>query len=178
MSTKIIVCHSQDMVIGAGNSLSMPWRQSSDLKKFKEITMGSTIVMGRKTWQSLPCPLPGRRNVVLSRSLKDRKPGCEIFSCLHKIKDALSADMCFVIGGGQIFRLFLPGADTIYRTELDVHFPSLSNCVTFPVLPAEDWKVTESKFVRAGKNDDYDMHFSILQRCGRNAKTTNQPTVT
>ncbi|MDQ3742188.1 MAG: dihydrofolate reductase [Actinomycetota bacterium] len=102
----IVVAHSRNRVIGRDGGL--PWHLPTDLKRFKELTTGATVVMGRKTYESIPerfRPLPGRRNVVVSRS------GL-------RLEEALT-DACFVIGGGEVYAQALPHADRVYATEID-----------------------------------------------------------
>jgi len=112
----IIVARAENGVIGRGGKL--PWHISEDLKRFKALTMGTVMVMGRKTFESLPGPLPGRRHIVLTRDPDWRGEGAEV---ARNVKDALglaAAEPVSVIGGGDIFALFLPIADRIELTEV------------------------------------------------------------
>ena len=121
----LVVAYSANRVIGRDGGL--PWHLPSDLRRFKELTSGGTVVMGRRTWDSLPerfRPLPDRRNVVVSRN------GCDAPEVCRDIEAALSGD-CFVIGGGEVYAQALPHADRVYATEVaavvdgDVHMPEL-----------------------------------------------------
>lgn len=126
----IIVAMSQNRVIGNNNQL--PWHISADLKRFKLITMGKPIVMGRKTWQSLGRPLPGRDNVVLSRDTMFSAEGCFVFSCLD---DVLARYACeeeiMIIGGSAVYQLAMPITQKLYITQIhsdyegDTYFPGL-----------------------------------------------------
>ena len=121
----LVVAYSANRVIGRDGDL--PWRLPTDLRRFRELTTGGTVVMGRKTWDSLPerfRPLPGRRNVVVSRN------GCDAPEVCRSVAEALRED-CFVIGGGEIYAQALARADRVYATEVegevegDAHFPEL-----------------------------------------------------
>jgi dihydrofolate reductase len=112
---------------GIGLAGKMPWHLSEDLRRFKRITSGHTVLMGRKTWESLGRPLPQRRNVVLSRT---PVPGVETYASIDAALEALSQEeWVFVIGGGEIYRQMLPLADRLYLTivdrevEADTFFP-------------------------------------------------------
>ena len=119
---------------GIGRNNQLLWRLPEDLARFKALTMGHAVIMGRKTWDSLPArfrPLPGRRNIVLSRSPALQLAGAEIFT---SIEEALLAckddDRVFVIGGAQIYAEALPLADRLELTEIDADFEA---DVFFPV---------------------------------------------
>jgi dihydrofolate reductase len=152
-----VVAVSKNGVIGLNGGL--PWRLSSDLRFFKTITMGKPLIMGRKTWESLPKrPLPGRDNIVITRQRGYVAPGATVVS---DIEAALSkaemfarrvkSDEVAVIGGGEIFALLLPRADRIYLTEVDLEVEGDTN---FPPLDPAHWKeVGREKFPR-GENDD------------------------
>jgi dihydrofolate reductase len=109
-------------VIGADGAL--PWHLPEDLRLFRTLTAGGTVVMGRRTWESLPPrsrPLPGRRNVVLSSTLGAELPGAELLSSVDEAL-ALDGDL-WVIGGGGVYAVFLPHADEVVVTEVDVRLP-------------------------------------------------------
>jgi dihydrofolate reductase len=110
----LVVAYSRGTrVIGRDGDL--PWHLPTDLRRFKELTLGGTVVMGRRTWDSIPerfRPLPGRRNVVVSRN------GCEAPEVVRSVEEALEG-ACFVIGGGEVYARALPHADRVYATEID-----------------------------------------------------------
>ena len=108
----IIMIYACDKNNAIGKDGDLPWRQSTDLQHFKSITSGGTIVMGRKTWESLPGKLPNRRHIVLTRGLRT---DVETATFEEIMEMAKSQDL-FVIGGGEIYELFLPHAELIHRT--------------------------------------------------------------
>lgn len=127
----IIAALARDRGIGIDNRL--PWRLRRDLMRFRQTTMGHPIIMGRKTWESLGRPLPGRRNIVVSRDPAYHAAGAEL-ACSVDAALALArrAERAFVIGGAQIYAAALPLADRLMLTEVDalsdadVHFPAWS----------------------------------------------------
>ncbi len=128
MNLSIIVAMTEDRVIGVKNKL--PWRLPEDLKRFKEITMGKPVIMGRKTYESIGRLLPGRKNIILSRNKSYKVEGA--YTAAH-LKDAIAlcegAKEIFVIGGAQLYKEALPKANRLYLTiinqkfEGDAHFP-------------------------------------------------------
>ena len=125
---KAIAAVSQNGVIGKNGDL--PWRIPGELKWFKKITMGHIMVMGRKTWDSLPGILPGRENWVLSSTLKETS-GIKIFSSFESALNEAGSRTIFIIGGGQIYSSLLPQCNELYITEVqqviengDAFFPS------------------------------------------------------
>ena len=130
----LVVAYSENRVIGNGGDL--PWRLPTDMRRFRELTTGATVVMGRKTWDSLPerfRPLPDRRNVVVSRN------GCDAPAVRRSVEEALDGD-CFVIGGGEIYAQALPRADRVYATEVE---GVVAGDVFFPELPENEWRCVE-----------------------------------
>jgi dihydrofolate reductase len=117
----IIVAMSQNRVIGVDNQL--PWHISADLKRFKAITMGKPIVMGRKTWQSIGRPLPGRDNVVLSRNKDFMATGCSVFSSLDNVLQRYESEQeIVIIGGSAVYQLALPLTQKLYVTQIHQHY--------------------------------------------------------
>ena len=112
----LVVARATNGVIGRDGTL--PWRISADLKRFKRLTMGSVMVMGRRTFDSLPNLLPGRRHVVLTRDRNWSAPGAEIAYNMDKALELAGGEPVSVIGGAEIFELFLPFADRIELTEV------------------------------------------------------------
>src|SRR4051812_24990929 len=118
----MVWAQAADGVIGADGVL--PWHLPEDLRLFKALTLGSTVVMGRRTWESLPArvrPLPGRRNVVLSSTLDAEEAGVEVARSVDDVL-ALGGDL-WVIGGGAVYAAFLPHAEEVVVTEVDVQLP-------------------------------------------------------
>lgn len=140
----IIVAISENNVIGNDNK--MPWHLPGDLKRFKSLTMGHALIMGRKTWESLPVrPLKGRKNIVLTRS-SGIIPGPDFIA--GNMEEALrfaGNDEIFIIGGGEIYNLFLPLADRLLITRIhskyegDTFFPEISG-TDWNVISTEDFK--------------------------------------
>jgi dihydrofolate reductase len=137
MSTlSLIAAMANQRVIGRDNTL--PWRLPEDLQHFKRTTLGKPVIMGRKTWESLGRPLPGRRNIVVSRNPDYLPVGGELVSSLEAAVAATAdVDEAFVIGGADLYRQALPLAQRIYLTEIagdyagDAHFPEFA---------AADWR--------------------------------------
>ena len=108
----IIVAAAENGVIGRQGEL--PWRLGDDLRHFKAVTMGKPIVMGRKTWDSIGRPLPGRQNIVITRQAGFGAAGCDVVTCADEaIAAARGADEIMIIGGSQVYELFLPIADRV-----------------------------------------------------------------
>jgi len=131
-----VVAHSANRVIGREGGL--PWHLPADMRFFRELTTGGTVVMGRKTWESIPerfRPLPGRRNLVLSSR---EVPGAEVFSSLEAALEAAEGDV-YVIGGGETYAAALPLADRVYATEIDAE---VEGDTLFPELTG--WQCVET----------------------------------
>jgi dihydrofolate reductase len=135
MTIILIAAVGANGVIGRDNDL--PWRIREDLQHFKQLTLGHTLVMGRKTYDSIGRPLPGRRTVVVTRQPDWSADGVEV---AHSVEDAIKqAGDIFVAGGGEIYRLALPYADRLELTEVD---QSPDGDVTFPAFDRSEWKET------------------------------------
>ena len=134
----IIVAYSTNRVIGKDGTI--PWHLSDDLKRFKQLTMGHHIVMGRKTWESIGRILPGRHHVIISRKPDYSVPGAVVVDSIKSALEAAGNDAeVFVIGGADIFRLALPFVDRILATEIDKEF---AGDTRFQELDAGEWAVT------------------------------------
>ena len=126
-------------LIGVGNRL--PWRLSADLKHFKTVTMGHPIIMGRRTFESIGRPLPGRRNIVLSRTPHYTADGCDVFDSLKAaLKTVREESDVFVIGGAAVYREALSLADRLYITEVDTD--GLEGDTYFPPFDKTAWTCT------------------------------------
>lgn len=131
----IIAALARNGVIGRDNAL--PWRLPEDLRHFKETTLGHPILMGRKTWESLGRPLPGRRNIVISRDAAYRADGAEVVAGIDDaIARCTGAARVFLIGGAELYRQALPHADRLLLTEIDAEF---AGDAFFPPLAADAW---------------------------------------
>lgn len=157
----IVVAHSRNRVIGRDGAL--PWRLPTDLARFREITTGGAVVMGRRTFESLPerfRPLPGRRNVVLSTDPAYRAAGAEVCGDLDAALAACERD-CFVIGGGVTYAAALPVAERVYVTHVDCE---VDGDAWFPELAAEDWRRVEHGDPIA--ENDHSFRFAVYERAG------------
>jgi dihydrofolate reductase len=156
----IIVAVAQNGVIGADNGL--PWRLPDDLKRFKALSLGKPIVMGRRTFDSIGRPLPGRTNIVVSR-----QPGLAIdgVSVARSLDDALvvagAAPEIVVIGGAEIFRQALPRTDTIHLTRVHAR---VDGDVFFPELDPAKWREAAVEHHAADERHLYAFSFVTLQR--------------
>lgn len=156
-----VVAVSRNGVIGREGGL--PWHISSDLKRFKEITMGKPVVMGRKTWESLPRrPLPGRRNIVITRQPGFAPEGAEVAaSAGEALRLAGGVPEVAVIGGGEIYRLFWPLVDRLYLTEVDL---DVEGDTHFPPLAPGEWREVGSELHPKGERDSASFRLRILDR--------------
>ena len=152
-----------------GRDGDLPWRLKSDLKLFKETTLGKPIIMGRKTWDSLPRkPLPGRMNVVLTRDGSFEPHGaivCERFEeavsiAREQAEDDGAPEVC-VIGGAALFALALPKARRMYLTEVEADVPG---DVCFPPFDEAGWREVSREAHPAGEGDDHPFVFRVLER--------------
>jgi dihydrofolate reductase len=161
------VARAANGVIGVAGT--MPWRLKSDLALFKALTMGKPVIMGRRTWESLPRrPLPGRANIVLSRDGSFAPRGalvCETFSeavqlAREQAEDESQSEVC-VIGGADIFALAIPKARRMYLSEIDA---APQGDVFFPTFDESEWSEVRREVHAAGAGDDHDFVFRVLER--------------
>ncbi len=165
------VARARNGVIGRDGTL--PWRLKSDLTLFKQVTMFKPVIMGRKTWESLPMrPLPGRMNVVVTRDGSYEETGksrgamvCERFDEAVQIAREQAAEdgaeeVC-VIGGAALFALALPKARRIYLTEVEAE---VEGDVTFPPFDEAGWREVKREAHPAGPQDDFPFVFRVLER--------------
>ncbi|WP_045779753.1 dihydrofolate reductase, partial [Methylocucumis oryzae] len=122
MEIALIAAIASNRAIGVNNK--MPWHLSADLKRFKQLTMGFPIIMGRKTFESIAKPLPGRTNIIISRNLSWQQPGCLVFTSLEQALLAAEqlSERVFVIGGATLYQALLPQASVLYLTEIQQDF--------------------------------------------------------
>jgi dihydrofolate reductase len=135
----IVAAVARNRVIGAGGRL--PWRLPEDLKRFKQLTTGAPVIMGRKTHESIGRPLPGRRNIVVTRRRAASWEGCAV---AHSLDEALAlagdAPQVFVIGGAELYAEALPRADRLYLTLIDAEF---AGDAQFPEFDPAAWREVE-----------------------------------
>lgn len=151
--------------IGRDNAL--PWRLSDDLKRFKALTLGKPLLMGRKTAQSLGRALPGRRNLVLTRSGAVPFAGMEAVGSTEQAQELAAADgaaeLC-VIGGGEIYALCLPSATRLYLTRVDTVVEGAD--AFFPRFDAAEWRETARESHRADERNEFDFEYVDYVRLG------------
>jgi dihydrofolate reductase len=155
----LIVAMARNRVIGRDGKL--PWHLSADLKRFKALTWGHHIIMGRNTWESIGRPLPGRVSVVVTRNPAYTATGATVVNSLAEALALAHADSeAFVIGGGEMYREALPLADRIYLTELLADYPG---DVLFPTLAPREWLAREREH-HAGESDQPAWDFVVYER--------------
>lgn len=166
MGISLIVAMAENRVIGADGA--MPWQLSSDLKMFKALTMGKPIVMGGKTFRAIGRPLPGRPNIVITRSRGDLPEGVHgavslenALAMAQHLAKMRGVDEIMVIGGGEIYAQALAKADRIYLTR--VHL-SVEGDTYFPEIDPKVWREIKREDHKAGPKDSADFTFSILER--------------
>jgi dihydrofolate reductase len=159
----IIVAAAENDVIGAGGEL--PWKLSDDLKRFKAVTMGKPIVMGRKTWESIGRPLPGRQNIVITRQPGYEATGCDVVATPEDaITMAGDADEIMVIGGSEVYDLFLPIADRVYLTRVHAN---IEGDAFFAALDEGEWRLVSDEPHAADERNEFDVSFRLYERTGR-----------
>jgi dihydrofolate reductase len=151
---------ARNRVIGDNNTL--PWHLPADLKHFKALTMGHHIVMGRKTYESIGKPLPGRTSVVVTRNARYAQPGVVM---AHSLETAISAcgndEEIFVIGGAEIYRQAIAFADRIYLTEIDA---DISGDAYFTEFDDKLWQETSRESHAPDEKNAYPYHFVVYDR--------------
>jgi dihydrofolate reductase len=166
MIVSLIAAVAENGVIGRGGEL--PWRLSADLQRFKSLTMGHPIIMGRRTWESIKRPLPGRTMIVVSRQPNYLAEGCHVFPTLEAAIARASSmqpphpvEKTFVIGGGDLYRAALPSADKIYLTRVHA---TIAGDATFPDVDWSEWDRTISHRHSADASNEYDYTFEVWIR--------------
>lgn len=167
----LIAAVAKNGVIGQGNDL--PFKLRSDLKRFKALTTGHPVVMGRATYQSIGKALPSRPNVVVSGDREFRADGCEVYDDLfvaleraQQLAAGLGKSSLFVIGGGQIYAQTIDEADRLEITHVDM---DADGDTRFPVIDDSIWQVADSVDQPAGPHDEADMEFVSYRRRSKSA---------
>ncbi|MEZ5792007.1 MAG: dihydrofolate reductase [Nitratireductor sp.] len=167
MEIALVVAVGENGVIGADGGL--PWRLPSDLKRFKSVTMGKPIIMGRKTWQSIGKALPGRANIVVTRDGEFRAEGADVTSSLE---DAITlagvrarcsggaGEIC-IIGGGRIYADAMALADRLYVTHVKA---APQGDTFFPAIDPDVWQVVSTEKIEASERDSAQMQFVVYER--------------
>lgn len=155
----LIAAMDKNNVIGYNND--MPWSLPNDLKHFKEVTSHSTIIMGRKTYESIGRPLPNRRNIILSRSGYETNDDVEVISSIDEIKKLAKKEEVFVIGGGTIYEQVISFADRLYITRIDAE---LKGDTYFPQFSETEWQVIDEKDGVQNEKNKYNHKFYTYSR--------------
>ena len=168
MKLALIWAMSRNRVIGRNNAL--PWHLSEDLRYFKRVTMGKPIIMGRKTWESIGRPLPGRTNIVITRDQNFQAAGVRV---VHSLDDALrlaehvgvieGAEEVIVIGGAEIYALALPKAERLYLTQVHAE---VEGDAWFPEFDLSQWQELAREDFKAEGPNPYPYSFIVLERHG------------
>jgi dihydrofolate reductase len=159
-SLSLIVAVSRNGVIGRGGQL--PWHLSADLRRFKQITFGHTLIMGRRTYESIGRPLPGRESIVITRQSGFAAPGCHVVADWDEALRLAPPDrQAFVIGGRDVFRLALPVAQYMYWTHVDA---DVEGDVHFPAVHWNDWDLVADEPHAADAQNEYPFSLRIYQR--------------
>ena len=160
MKVSMIVAASANNVIGADGGL--PWRLSEDLRRFKEITMGKPMIMGRLTFESIGKALPGRRSIVLTRQADYEAEGCDVVATPDAALElACDADEVMIIGGGTVYEQMLPMTDRIYLTR--VH-SEIDGDTFLPEIDEDEWHIVSSEPLPPNDERPFSISFQILER--------------
>jgi dihydrofolate reductase len=160
MTLSLVVAASSNNVIGSDGGL--PWHLPDDLRHFKRLTTGKPVIMGRRTFESIGRPLPDRRNIVMTRQTDYAAHGCEVVSSVSEALELVhGVDEVMIIGGGQVYRDFLPHADRIYLTRVraevegDTHFPEIEQT---------NWQLLTSQHHAADERHAYAFDLMVFER--------------
>ncbi len=149
---------------GIGKDGSLPWRLSSDLRRFRELTMGHHVIVGRKTFESIGKPLPGRQTIVVTRNASFKADGCLVAESVQAalaLAQERGEPEVFVIGGAQIYTQTLDAADRVYLTQVHAEVEADT---FFPELKDDSWTETQSTFQAADERNQYSFSFKQLER--------------
>ncbi len=160
MNLAIIVATDKAGLIGKDNDL--PWKLSADLQYFRRVTMGKPIIMGRKTYESIGRPLPGRKNIIISSNKHYEAEGCDV---CHSVEQAVAAcgdvEEAMVMGGASLYKVFLPYANKLYLTLVDA---LLEGDTWFPEWDRNDWSEISRQDHPADDKNEYPYSFIVYQR--------------
>lgn len=168
MKISVIAAVGENGVIGVKGKI--PWQLPADLKRFKELTMGHPIIMGRKTYESIGKPLPGRINIVLTSDAGHKAPGCTV---VHSFPDALRAaerslagdsGEVFVIGGAAVYALALPHAEKMYLTEVKGTFKGDAFFPPFNKGGVDEWRLVRTEAHTRDEKNPYDYAFKTYEK--------------
>jgi dihydrofolate reductase len=154
MKLSIIAAVGKNNELGGNNALL--WKLSDDLKMFKQLTMGHCIIMGRKTFESIGKPLPGRINIVVTTGNMEVEGVSRAIDLNHAVELARESgdEEAFIIGGGQIFNYAIDLADKLYLTTVDAEFPEAD--IFLPEIELEDWNLVDTKHFSKNEKNEFD----------------------
>lgn len=166
MIVSFVVAVSRNGVIGRDNS--MPWRLSTDLQRFKKLTLGKPVVMGRKTWESLGRPLPGRANIVITRDASYHAEGAQVVATIDEALKAgaeaarsSDVDEICIIGGAQIYRAAMENATCLHVTHIDA---DIDGDAFFGPVDPDIWQIVSEENVSSGEKDNYATRYVVYKR--------------
>ena len=161
-----VVAMDRNNIIGREGDL--PWRLPSDLKHFKRVTLGKPCLMGRKTWESLPFPLPGRPNLVLTRNANYEAKGASVFTDMHdmigqgyELAGGAGVSEVMLIGGAQLYKTLLPRCDRLYVTRVDAE---VAGDAAFPDIDPVQWRLEHQKTPEKGPKDEFSFTVAVFDR--------------
>ena len=156
----MIVATAHNNVIGKDND--MPWYLPADLAYFKRVTLGKPVIMGRKTFESIGRPLPGRQNIVISRDVNYHADGVDIVASVEQALALCKSEEVMVIGGGSIYQHCLASADRLYITHIDAQ---IEGDTQFPAVDLQhDWQLISESAHQHDERNAYDLRFCVYQR--------------
>ncbi len=162
MRVSIVVAVSENGVIGRGGGL--PWHLGDDLRRFKQLTMGHTLVMGRRTWESIGRPLPGRRMIVVTRQADYRADGIETAAGIDaalRLAEAAGEDEVFIVGGAEVYATALPLATRLHLTRVHA---DVDGDTRFPNVDWSQWRQVSSERHDADTKNDHPFSVKVYQR--------------
>jgi len=160
MKVSMIVAASANNVIGA--NVGMPWHLREDLRRFKEITMGKPMIMGRLTFESIGKALPGRRSIVITRQVDYQQQGIEVVTTPDAALElAGDAEEVMIIGGGEVYKQLLPMTDRIYLTRVHAEF---DGDTFFPEINEDEWRIVSSEPLPPNDERPFSISFQTLER--------------
>jgi dihydrofolate reductase len=160
----VSIIAAMDRKRGIGVDNKLPWRLSADLKRFRELTMGHHIIIGRKTYESIGRPLPGRRMIVVTRDRNYNAEGCDL---VHSLEDAIDLarergeSEAFICGGAEIYAQSIDVADRMYLTFVDAE---VAADTFFPEFDEQEWRERESLYQPADEKNQYPFTFKLMVR--------------
>jgi len=160
----VSIIAAMDRKRGIGVDNKLPWRLSADLKRFRELTMGHHLIVGRKTFESIGRPLPGRRMIVVTRDLNYKAAGCDV---AHSVEDAINLarerdeSEVFICGGAEIYAQIIGVADRMYLTFVDAE---VAADTFFPEFDEREWNERESFYQPADEKNQYAFTFKLMTR--------------